>query len=215
MMDCIKRPLLGLFVGLVGFGAIAAWVFSGGSKDLDVSLMQHATALHGAVGRALALFVSDGLGVFGLGPMTALISLAFLLRKRTLDGLVFGGSMAFSVSLMWVLKHLFDRPRPTIFPWLDHADGFSFPSGHTLTNVTFWCLLAVLLGAGSRLPKMLLWTVGIGMPLLTAIMRVVAGVHWPTDVSAGLCLGLSVVNLAIIARHMLIKRMLTVESARS
>lgn len=215
MTDGLRRPLFGVVLGLVGFSLIAAWVFSGGSNELDVSLMEQAKNLHGTVGNGLALFVSDGLGVFGLGPMAVVVTLGFVWKKRTRDGLVFGAAMVISVSLMWLLKELFARPRPDIFPWLDHADGFSFPSGHTLTNFTFWCLLAILLAASSRLPKAILWTFGLGMPLLTALMRVVAGVHWPTDVAAGLCLGLTVVSLAVLARRRLLERAVNEANARS
>ena len=45
-----------------------------------------------------------------------------------------------SLLLMFILKHLFNRPRPGI-PLLYEAKGLSFPSGHALMSVTFYGLL--------------------------------------------------------------------------
>jgi membrane-associated phospholipid phosphatase len=44
------------------------------------------------------------------------------------------------MGLMFLLKNLFNRPRPEI-PLIDSAKGLSFPSGHALMSVTFYGLL--------------------------------------------------------------------------
>lgn len=68
----------------------------------------------------------------------------------------------------------------------------SFPSGHTVTAFTF----AGLLILGLRLR----WPWAIALLLLASIMglsRIVAGVHWPTDVLAGAIIGLASAAAAV------------------
>lgn len=191
------RHLVVATLGLAAFGGVAAFAVSGASAPLDVAIMQAAPSLHGAVGDALAVLVADGLGVYGLVPLTALVAAAFFFRGRRLDALVLGVTMLAATGLMAGLKHLFARPRPELFTWLDDPGGFSFPSGHAMLNAVFWLLLAGLVN------RPWAWTLGVLMALFSAAMRVVAGVHWPTDVTAGLALGVAVVALALAVRRRL------------
>lgn len=63
-----------------------------------------------------------------------------------------------------------------------HAlDAFSFPSGHTLHAVAF------TLVAGSHYPG--LAQLLLAFTLLTAVSRVVLGLHYPSDVLAGAAIG--------------------------
>jgi undecaprenyl-diphosphatase len=88
------------------------------------------------------------------------------------------------------LKVAVDRPRPHLEPAVAHASGASFPSGHSLGSAALWGTVAVLLwprGQG-RSPVVAL-ALAVIVPVLVAAARVLLGVHWPSDVVAGLCLG--------------------------
>lgn len=90
------------------------------------------------------------------------------------------------------LKPLLDIARPPAvyepgaFHLIGHAiHSKAFPSGHTVTAFTLAGLL--ILGLRPRLP------VGVLILLVASLMgisRMVAGVHWPTDVLAGSIVGL-------------------------
>jgi len=99
-------------------------------------------------------------------------------------------TMAASAALGQILKLLFARSRPDLFPWLTRAGGWSFPSGHTLTVVTLGGLLAWLKGrrlSGWR--RAALWIV-VGLWVgLVSLSRVYLGVHYPSDVLASLAVG--------------------------
>ncbi|MCB9422295.1 MAG: phosphatase PAP2 family protein [Ardenticatenaceae bacterium] len=94
----------------------------------------------------------------------------------------FGGTFA----LNSLLKLLFARPRPNVFPPLMVATSYSFPSGHTMSAVAVYGLLSFLLWQRRRYGWSIL--VGLWVPLV-ALSRVYLGVHYPSDVLASLALG--------------------------
>jgi undecaprenyl-diphosphatase len=182
-------------IGGVALFVVLAWlVGSGATADFDLSLMTAAPALHGSVGNALAVFVSQGLGTWGLAPATCVLVGWLAWKKRRADALMVALTMLAGLVLMFGLKLMFERPRPTVFAWLDDIDGFSFPSGHTFLNTVFWLLLALVV----RRP----WAIvlGIVMSIFAGAFRVVCGVHWPSDVMAGWSLGMALVATAALVR---------------
>ena len=71
-----------------------------------------------------------------------------------------------------------------------HAQGYSFPSIHSINAVTVFGSLAI------NLRKRWVVTVAIIIPLFTGISRFVVGAHYPTDVLAGWTLG--IISVAIV-----------------
>ena len=95
-----------------------------------------------------------------------------------------------------VLKGLFQVPRPDPALALIGAEGWSFPSGHSMVAAAVWPWLALeYQRAGGRrwaLPVACLWALGV------ATSRVYLGVHTVRDVAWGLLLG---ALLLALARH--------------
>lgn len=85
-----------------------------------------------------------------------------------------------------VLKLVVTRARPSFEDPVAHASGYSFPSGHALNS--FLCvgvLILVFLPALTRGGRVLAYALGALVVLLTALDRVVLGVHYFSDVVAG------------------------------
>lgn len=106
-------------------------------------------------------------------------------------------------ALGWALgtmaKQLVERPRPT--GALVEVSSWSYPSGHSsniaLGAVLLVALLGVVRATWIRWGATVLVLVGVA---LTAADRLVLGVHYPSDVLAGLAMGaaMALVGLAIL-----------------
>jgi len=108
---------------------------------------------------------------------------AILLIVATLGGMVLDN----------FLKIGFDRPRPQIFKWGTYAVSSSFPSGHAMSSVIVYGTVAYLAArlqrnVASRVATMTFAAVII---VLICCSRLYLGVHFPSDVLAGVTIGLA------------------------
>ena len=93
------------------------------------------------------------------------------------------------VVLVNAIKELLHRVRPTFNP-IAETLGPSFPSGHSATAAAFYAAVALVL-ARRRSPRArsLLAGAAVAVAIGVAASRVLLGVHWLSDVVAGLAFG--------------------------
>ncbi|MEO8267754.1 MAG: phosphatase PAP2 family protein [Ilumatobacteraceae bacterium] len=88
-----------------------------------------------------------------------------------------------------LLKVVVHRERPDVLH-LVVAHGYSFPSGHTVAAASSWLAVALVLGRDrSRRIRALLAGGAALIAVSVAASRALLGVHWLTDVVAGLAIG--------------------------
>jgi len=110
-----------------------------------------------------------------------------------------------SAVLVAVLKPLIHRSRPALSLRLVTENEPSFPSGHSTSSAALFLTVGLLFAVVIlRRPIARVLAVGIsGLgAILIGLSRLVLGVHWPTDVVAGWCLGALVcliVTTAVLA----------------
>lgn len=124
------------------------------------------------------------------GATAAVIGYLLLLRQKAAALLVLvsiGGGTALSFGL----KALISRSRPDLVPHAVEVYTASFPSGHAMLSAVTYLTLAALLGRVQprRRVTAYIMTLAVLGTLLVGASRVYLGVHWPTDVLAGWCLG--------------------------
>jgi undecaprenyl-diphosphatase len=120
----------------------------------------------------------------------ASIVLAFERKWRWAAYLIvtFTGGMLLDIEL----KSYFARARPALAEALKRAHGYSFPSGHAMGSAVAFGALAYLAyrsakswsGAAAAL------AFGLTVVLSVSLSRVYLGVHWISDVAAGVTAGL-------------------------
>ena len=104
------------------------------------------------------------------------------------------GALLLSVTI----KHLVDRPRPD-FDRLVEIGGLSFPSGHATAAAICYGAIALAAVASRTRPRLLVALVCAVIAVAVAVSRVWIGVHYPTDVAAGLVCGSAWLALAYLA----------------
>ena len=90
-----------------------------------------------------------------------------------------------------LLKFGFARSRPDFFAPAARVFTASFPSDHAAISAVCYMILAAVLGqkAGTRLLQNYLMGVAMLLTILVGISRIYLGVHYPTDILAGWCVG--------------------------
>ena len=107
--------------------------------------------------------------------------------------------VAGEIILVNTIKELLDRLRPDFYE-ITETLGPSFPSGHSGLAAAFYAAAALVL-ARKRSPRTrsLLAGVAVGIAVAVACSRVLLGVHWMSDVIAGLAFGWAWFGICAIA----------------
>jgi len=140
--------------------------------------------------------------VVGLGVVGALV---FWWRtKQTTRAWWAIATMLAAWGLSNVVKELVRRARPVIDQPVETARGYSFPSGHAANTAAVTTTLVVLVWPvlRSRTRKVLVVAGATVLTGVTALDRVLLGVHYPTDVTAGVLFGVGFALASSLAyRH--------------
>jgi undecaprenyl-diphosphatase len=130
----------------------------------------------------------------------SVVGVVVALRQRRVSPLLFValaiGGNALIVNL---IKVLVGRARPTVSV-LAGFSGQSFPSGHSAAAAACYATVAFLLSLGwSPKKRALAYGAAATVAVAVACSRVLLGVHWVSDVVAGLAVGWSWFALCSIA----------------
>jgi len=140
-------------------------------------------------------------GWVALSLLSTFATVYLWLCRRRWDALIVVVVSAGGVVLNQLLKHAFARPRPSIFEHGNVVDSGSFPSGHSMMSMAIYLAHGALLArlAPTRLARAFALTTATVLPVAIACSRMYLGVHYPTDVAAGLLLGLAWALTALCA----------------
>ena len=123
--------------------------------------------------------------------IVATLLLVLLIKNKKIGGMIASNVVLCSV-INTIIKHIFLRPRPVGIKLIEQG-GYSFPSGHSMMAVAFYGLLIYIIWntKWKNVWKIFTTTLLVILILLIGISRIYVGVHFASDVIAGLSISLS------------------------
>jgi undecaprenyl-diphosphatase len=192
-------PLVLTIAGLVfAFGLIAQEVVKGKTLAFDrVIMLSLRSAADPSVPIGPAWLPEAARDVTSLGSMVVLgiVTLAvvgyLLLTGRPAVAWLMLFAVAGGIVLSDLLKFAFGRARPDVVAPLARVFTTSFPSTHaTLSAITYLTIGAILARSQpSSTLSLYFMSLAAFLTLLIGVSRIYLGVHYPTDVLAGWCIG--------------------------
>jgi undecaprenyl-diphosphatase len=194
----------------LGLALLAIVLFGWALGELVRATMQSAdlTAVRGLAGertgtltrfaRAFSL-IGSGSVVF---PLALVFTLALWVAGRRRAAAVVGLATMGAIAIINVDKVLVDRPRPPVHH-LQSVGSASFPSGHASQATAVFGALALVFLATRRGRGTKLVTVTAAVLLVGGVAwsRIYLGVHYPSDVAAGILLAGMWIAVSGVALH--------------
>ncbi len=201
MLRTLDRHVVGgaalavIFVVVLVTSLFLGWVLDGVDDQSGFARWDEAAAEWGAqnatdFSTAVLERITDLGGTPLLFAAVVLVSVVDLVRFRNWSvplhlGAVLGGAVLVSNGV----KIIVDRERPDIAQLVGWS-GASFPSGHSAAAAAGWAAIAFVLTRTSPRPvRVIAAASAVLVAVAVAASRVLLGVHWLTDVAAGLAVG--------------------------
>jgi membrane-associated phospholipid phosphatase len=188
----VALPAVAIAAGVVLLGLLITHVLEHGwlahESVVNRDLVQDRTAA-GNTATHLFTFFAETPTIIALTAAAA-IACRFIFR-RWRESVYVVLTVAGETLIFLLATLLIDRKRPRV-PRLDDAPPTSsYPSGHTAAAVCFYGSIAAIVLWRSRhaLLKAAVVTLAVLVPLLVGASRLYRGMHFPSDVLAGLLLG--------------------------
>lgn len=210
-----SRILIGFLLlafGGFAFLELASEVGEGDTLALDRAILQGLrTAADPSVPWGPDWLRGAMIDVTALGGVSVLtivtgIAVGYLVAARKLAMAMFvAAAIAGGATVSVLLKDVFERARPDLVVHLVEVSSTSFPSGHAMNSAITYLTLGTLLARAQkgRALRLYLISVAIALTLVIGGSRVYLGVHWPSDVLAGWCVGGSwAVLCSLVARRL-------------
>jgi undecaprenyl-diphosphatase len=185
------RAAILALVCLLLFAILSVLVQGGWTQALDERLMialgPHRPPWCTTIMRAASIAGSGDIEI----PLALLLSLRLAMIRRRSEAAGYASATLSGWALYGLLKFLFTRARPHVIPRLMAGGGwYAYPSGHaTLAPLVFGLGALIWSAPWPRARRLLALAIAAAISVLIAFSRVYIGVHWPSDVTAGLIVG--------------------------
>jgi membrane-associated phospholipid phosphatase len=191
------------------FAVLADSVFDvHGKTSFDREVTLAIEGLHGPAWDRAALAVSFLGDHRFLLPATLAVTAALSLRGRRVSAVLFFGVVIGGWLLESLLKIIYHRARPDLWPALVTEKTYSFPSGHATMATLFYGAAAALVLHLSRNHALRSAALALATAVILAVSytRIYLGAHWASDVGAGILVGLFWVSVCATGTEYLARR---------
>ena len=136
--------------------------------------------------------VTDMADTFEVAGVAAIVTIVLLFRRWGRQAFLLVAGLAIELSVFLAANQIVARPRPAVSHLGGTPSTFSFPSGHTAATVVLYGGIAVIVMVATTRwwPRIVMWSLAVVLVVAVGLSRVYRGEHYPTDVLAGLVLGI-------------------------
>jgi membrane-associated phospholipid phosphatase len=129
---------------------------------------------------------------FEVAGVAAIVTIVVLFRRWGRHAFLLVAGLAIELSVYITANKIVARPRPDVSHLGGTPSTYSFPSGHTAATVVLYGGIAVIVMVATTRwwPRIVMWTLAVVLTVAIGLSRVYRGEHYPTDVVAGLLLGI-------------------------
>jgi undecaprenyl-diphosphatase len=182
--------------------ALTALVYTHPFLEVDASIERAVQSVNVGPLTALFDFYRQIGGPYGLIAEAVVFAIILVLNRHSWRLLVAG---AIASGWYFLLSTLVIRARPSVPDVLrvtEHPSASSYPSGHTILFVFYATILMLCLGLKfiPRAWQPAVWAVAVVFVAIGGYSRMYSGAHWPTDVLAGLLIGVGWMSFAVAIR---------------
>ena len=145
--------------------------------------------------------------------VTALVSVVMLIGWRSWrEPLLVCFALILEAAVFITVTGIVGRPRPGVAQLDQVSVDTSFPSGHAAAAAAY-CAIAIVVyeRTRTRWVRTIAVVVAVGLPVIVGLCRMYRGVHYLTDVAAGILLGV----LCAVTVYAIIRRCLGAGSERN
>ena len=177
--------------GTWAFAYLARHVRAGSTQAFDDIVMRMVSERQSpAVQQAMIEITFLGTGVVVMMIVAVSAMFLWITRHRYSATLLLFATLG-GLILNNLLKAGFDRPRPQVFQWGTHVLTSSFPSGHAMSATVVYSTIAFLAARleAQRLMRWVVIAIATVLIILICSSRVYLGVHYPSDILAGVLVG--------------------------
>ncbi|MFB9328710.1 phosphatase PAP2 family protein [Paenibacillus aurantiacus] len=184
--NVLLRSVIASGLCMCGFIVIAILIGEHRITSFDTQITKGMGSVESASLTKVMIFFT----MIGSGWPVAIITLGIVALLTYLghrkELIVFVSIIVGSALFNSVLKLLFHRARPIVHRLIE-ANGFSFPSGHSMSAFTLYGLTTFFLWKHVQGPvsRALMIITGTALVLLIGASRIYLGVHYPSDVIGG------------------------------
>ncbi len=136
---------------------------------------------------------ASGFGGYYMAIILIILLLSNVMKQRIKYMMLI--NIALNTMLNLSLKSFIQRARPYA-PAIE-ISGYSFPSGHAMASTAFYGYLIYIVSQSNVRYKPLIYTAGIFVIAVVCFSRIYLGVHYTSDVLAGIFISLSYLHLLI------------------
>jgi undecaprenyl-diphosphatase len=190
------RQLLIAYIAMTGILSLVGWAAFGDKRhwwlvDADEHVSKwfadrRTDPLNTAT--LIGSWMSETVTKIAVTALVVLILLRWL--RRWYEALVVAVTLILEAMVFITTTFIVGRDRPPV-PHLDGSPvGSSFPSGHVAAAVCY-AAIAVVVGrnCARRWVVVSLWTLAVAVPIIVGLSRMYRGMHFMSDVVAGMILG--------------------------